>query len=270
MDLATIIGLVVAIASIYLGMTMGGGSIGMYIQATAAIIVFGGTLGATMMSFSLKDNINILTKALLKTIMYKKVDSLKCIEQVVSFAGVARKEGLLALEKEIGKIDDAFLKKGIQLMVDGVESNKLADILETEIEEVEARHKKGADWLTAAGGYAPSMGIVGTVLGLIVVLANMEDPDELSKGISAAFLTTLYGIGIANLVFLPLANKLKANSQDELKAKYLQLKGILGIQSGANPRIIEEELTSFIAPKELKSKNGENNSSGTAGKEKAK
>ncbi|MBN2072702.1 MAG: flagellar motor protein [Actinobacteria bacterium] len=250
MDIATLIGLVISIASILVGMVLGGGSIRMYWQLAAAIIVVGGTFGASFMCFSLRDNVKILTKAGMKALFVVKHDFRKQIDQIVTLAKVARKEGLLSLEKEMDKIKDPFLRKGIQLTIDGLDSSKIIEILETEIAELEQRHKKGISWFRAAGGFAPTMGLLGTVMGLIVILGNLEDPDSISKGIGAAFLTTLYGVILANLFFLPVANKLNINSAEEVKMKQLMLKGVLGIQSGSNPRIIEEELVAFV-PREL-------------------
>lgn len=254
MDIATLIGFLISFAAIIAGMFLGGGSLRMYMQLTAAIIVIGGTFGATFMCFSLRDNIKILTKAGLKALFVTKHDLGKEIDRIVALAKIARKDGLLSLEKELEKIDDPFLRKGIQLTVDGVDSSKLIEILETEIEELGKRHKKGINWFRAAGGFAPTMGLMGTVLGLIIILSNMEDPDSIAKGIGAAFLTTLYGVILANLFFVPIANKLTLNSAEEVKMKQLIIKGVLGIQSGANPRIIEEELIAFI-PREKLTKN---------------
>lgn len=250
-DIATVVGLVIAFAAILIGMALGGGSLVMYMQATAAIIVIGGTFGAVFMCFSLKDNINIVTKVGLKAFFTSEQDYKKQIDQIIFLAKVVRRDGLLSLEKELDKVDDSFLRKGIQLTVDGVDSNKLTCILETEIEELEARHKKGISWFATAGGFAPTLGIIGTVIGLIIVLGNLKDPDELGRGIAAAFLTTLYGICMANLFFIPTSSKLKFKSSEEVRMKQLMLKGVLGIQSGANPRLIEEELMAFAPPEKL-------------------
>lgn len=245
MDIATIIGLIVAIAAVLIGLVLSGGSVTAYMQLASAIIVFGGTLGSTFMSYPLEISINALSKTLVKVFKIRKANHLETVEKIVSFATIARKDGLLAIEKKLGNVEDRFLKKGLQLAVDGIESNKIIEIMEADLEEMEARHAQGINWFSTAGGYAPTFGIIGTVLGLIIALASMDSPEALGTAVAAAFLTTLYGIAAANLLFLPVAKKLKVNSEREMREKQLMMRGILGIQSGANPRLIKEELMAF-------------------------
>jgi chemotaxis protein MotA len=265
MDIATLIGLLISVISILVGMFLTGGSLRMYMQLAAAIIVIGGTFGATFMCFSLRDNVKILTKAGLKALFVVKHDFNREIKRIVALAKLARKEGLLSLEKELDNIKDPFLKKGIQMIADGLDSSKIITILETEIEELGARHNKGINWFSTAAGFSPTLGLMGTVLGLIVILSNLEDPNKIATGIGSAFLTTLYGVIFANLFFTPVSNKLKVNSTEEVKMKQLMLKGVLSIQSGVNPRIIEEELKAFV-PRDLLAGNGNKSKKPVIGK----
>ncbi len=254
-DIATIAGLVISFACVIVGTILSGGVLSSYFQLASAVIVFGGTLGATIMSYPLNVTMTVLSKASMKAFKNVKIDYLKTIDKIIELAMLARKEGLLSLEKKIPELKDPFLQKGLQLAVDGLDSNKIIEILESEIIELESRHSKAINWLTTAGGYSPTFGMIGTVLGLIIALANMSTPEALGPAIAAAFLTTLYGILIANLFFIPVSRKLGIKSEDEIKEKQLMLKGILGIQSGANPRIIKEELLVFVKLKDSNNKN---------------
>ena len=249
MDITVIIGIVAAFGALVAGIILEGGSLGSYIQVSAAVIVFGGTIGATMTSFSLKDTISIL-KVSKKILFAEKIDLMAEIKRIVALGNKARTEGLLALEKEIESIKNPFLKNGIRLTVDGTDSTKIVEILETEIEQMEERHKRYSLYFQTMGGFAPTLGIIGTVIGLVIALGNLSDPEEMAHSIAAAFIATFYGIASANLLFLPIGNKLKIKSQEEVKMKNMQMKGILAIQSGVNPRIIEEELLAFLPPSE--------------------
>lgn len=254
MDLATLTGLIISIAAIMVGIVLSGGTITSYFQLASVIIVIAGTIGATMMSFPLKTTMNVFQKTLGKAFRRNKVNHKHTMDTIINFAQIARKEGLLAIEKRLEGVNDRFLKKGLQLAVDGVESNKIIEIMEADLQELEARHVKGISWFSTAGGYSPTFGIIGTVLGLIIALSKMDSPDQLGTAVAAAFLTTLYGIIIANLFFMPVAKKLRLNSEEELREKQLMLRGILGIQSGANPRLIKEELMVFVQTRSEKNK----------------
>jgi chemotaxis protein MotA len=247
MELSVIIGMLAAFGSLVVGIILEKGNVGSYIQVSAAIIVFGGTLGATLTSFALKDSLNIL-KVIKKVFFADKIDYKVEISKIIALANVARTDGLLSLEKEVEKIKNPFLKKGIRLTVDGTDSNKLVDIMETELEELEERHKKNALFFQTMGGFAPTLGITGTVIGLVISLGNLENPEEMASSIAAAFIATLYGIASANLIFIPIANKLRQSSASEIKLKKLMLRGVLSIQSGTNPRLIEEELLTYLPP----------------------
>jgi chemotaxis protein MotA len=248
MDLSTIIGIVVALAAVAMGLLAGDKvSIMSFIDVPSLIIVFGGAIGATVMSFYLKNSINVI-KILPKAFKTRKIDYKEEIALIVALANVARKEGLLSLESELERIKDPFLKKGVMLTIDGADSEKILDILETEVEELRERHQAGIKYFATLGGYAPTMGIIGTVMGLIKALQNLSSPDEIGGAISLAFITTLYGIAGANLLFIPFGKKLELNSNSEIKLRYFYMKAIMAIQSGLNPRLIEEELMTYLPP----------------------
>jgi chemotaxis protein MotA len=178
----------------------------------------------------------------------KTQDAVTTVTLMVGFAGKARREGLLGLEEDIANIEDPFLKKGLQLVVDGTDMEMIREILETDTAYLQARHKVGADLLTAAGGFAPTLGIIGAVAGLISALSSVSDASKLTGAIAVAFTATFYGIGFANLIFLPLAGKLQMRSKNEAFIRELLLVGVLSISAGDNPRIVEEKMKAFMAP----------------------
>lgn len=257
MDIATIAGLIFAFGCVIAGTILSGGVLSSYWDLSSVIIVLGGTLGATVMSYPLKVTQIVLSKAAIKVFKAAKIDYIRTVDNIIEFALIARKEGLLSIEKKLPELKDEFLRKGLQLAVDGLDSNKIIEILESEIAELESRHSKAINWLNTASGYSPTFGMIGTILGLIIALGNMDSPEKLGQAVAVAFLTTLYGVLFANLVFTPFGRKLGIRSEEEAKEKELMLRGILGIQSGANPRIIKEELLVFIKniPDKQKNKN---------------
>ena len=248
MDLASIVGIVLAFGSLIASLVLDKGNLMSLLKLSAAILVFGGTIGATMASFALEDFKKLpgLFKIAFTTDSYTPVE---IIDTIVSFAEKARREGLLALESDISVMDDEFLKKGVQLIVDGTDPQLVRDILETELSCIEDRHHKGAAIFETAGGYAPTMGIIGTVMGLVNALGNMEDTSKLGEAIATAFIATLYGVSTANIIWLPLAAKLKGKSSEEILMREVMLEGILSIQAGENPHIVKEKLKAFLAPK---------------------
>ena len=249
MDPGTFAGIALALGCLFGSMVMEGGNPAAIIAPGPIILVFGGTFGVAMASGLLKDATGIM--AILKgALLAKKHEPDEPIKQVVSFAERARREGLLALEEAAKTIDDPFLKKGIELAVDGTDPEELRDILENEIASMKARHKVGMKFFENMGGFAPTLGILGTVLGLVHVLENLSDPGKLGPLISSAFIATLWGVLSANLFWLPMANKLKRTSEIEVHHRELLLEGILSIQAGANPRVIEQKLLTYLAPKE--------------------
>jgi len=219
-----------------------------FLNPSAFVLIAMGTLGATMIGFPwavTKDAFNILKKAFFEEIF----DPRETINMMVGFATKARREGLLGLEEDIAGLSDPFLKKGLQLVVDGTEMEMVRSILENDLASLEARHKLGESYFGAMGGFAPTLGIIGTVAGLVHALYSITDVSKLSGAIAVAFLATFYGIGSANLIFLPLSNKLKARSQAEVIVRTLMMEGILSISAGDNPRIVEEKLKAYLSPK---------------------
>ncbi len=251
MDPGTLIGIIVGLGAIFAGMTMEGASLGSLIEPSSAVIVFIGTLGATMGGFLFKDTTGVA--GVVKNAFLGKVHQPDgAIKTVVQMAEQARREGLLSLEDAAKTIDDPFLQKGIQMAVDGTDPDELREILETEIFAMKARHKAGAKFFSDMGAFGPTLGIIGTVIGLVHMLENLEDPATAGPAIAVAFTATLYGVMSANLIFIPVANKLKRMSELETHHMELLVEGILSIQAGANPRIIEQKLLSFLPPKQRK------------------
>lgn len=248
MDLASIIGLSLAFFSLIAGFMLEGGHASALVAPTAALIVLGGTFGATVTAFSMQD-IKQIPK-LLKIVFTNKsypIDGL--INTLVDFAEKARREGLLILEREIANIDDDFIRQGIQLVVDGNDPQLVRDILETQIDYTNSRHRVGAEIFEAAGGFGPTFGIIGTVMGLVHVLGNLSDPDSLGPAIAMAFLATLYGVASANVLFIPWGNKLKLKSKQEQFYKTVALEGILSLQAGDKPVVVRDKLRSFVSAK---------------------
>ena len=249
MDPGTLVGIGIAFACIFVATIMEGGNPAAIIAPPAMVLVFGGTFGAAMASGLLKDATGIVGP-LKGALLAKKHSPDHTIRELVSFAETARREGLLALEERAKTIEDPFLKNGIELAVDGTDPDELRDILENEIHSMKARHKQGAKFFEQMGGFAPTLGIIGTVFGLVHVLQNLADPAKLGELIAGAFLATLWGVMSANIMWLPLAAKLKRVSEIEVHHRELIVEGILSIQAGANPRVIEQKLLTYLSPKE--------------------
>lgn len=248
MDLATIIGFVLAWGAFFGSVAMEGGDLKAMINPSAMLLVFGGTLGASMMSVPLSAMIG-LPGVIKNAFMGHKSDVTAIIRTLVGFAERARREGLLALEDETRGVDDPFLRRGIQLAIDGTDPELVREILQTDIAFLGTRHHAGANLFATMGGFAPTLGVIGTVAGLVHMLSNLSDPGSMGPSIAAAFIATLYGVSSANLLFLPLSNKLKHASSEEVLVKEIMMEGILSIQAGDNPRIVEEKLKAFLAPK---------------------
>jgi chemotaxis protein MotA len=264
MKATTAIGIVIAFVGLALGATMEGSQIPAFFNVPALVIIMSGTIGAVMASTSFES-----MKAI--PALYKKAiggvvpDLNERAELLVSLAERARREGLLALDDEVAKIDDEFVKKGLQLVVDGTDADIVAEVLEIETEAMGGRHSAAGKVFKDAGGFSPTIGIIGTVMGLIHVLENLDNPETLGPAISGAFIATLYGVAMANIIFLPTANRLAGLSKAELELRTLTLEGILGIQAGDNPRILAEKLQSFIPPAERKAAREASASSAGAG-----
>jgi chemotaxis protein MotA len=249
MDIATVIGLLAAIGCVLGSALMEGASIGSLIQIPAAVLVFGGTLGATMASVSLKEMTGLIGVTM-KAFLNKPHDPKHVIEELVKLAERARREGLLVLEEAARNLDDPFLKKGLGLAVDGVDPQTLRTILELEVENLAQRHAVGIHIYNSMGGLSPTMGVIGTVIGLVHMLENLSEPGKMGHAIAAAFIATLYGVMVANLAFLPLAGKLKVLSDEEIHGRRMVTEGILSIQAGDNPRVVQEKLNAFLPPKQ--------------------
>jgi chemotaxis protein MotA len=243
-DITTIGGIAAAVGLILLGQALEGGHVGSVLQATAALIVFGGTLGAVMVNFPLKDIICGL-KMMKLAFLNPKNDIEDLVKQIVDLAGVARRDGVLALEQRLPNIQDEFLRRAVGFIVDGVDSAVTRDALETEIHHHFETDCMGAKVYEAAGGYAPTVGILGAVLGLIHVMENLNDPSKLGGGIATAFVATIYGVGGANIIFLPFANKIKRKLTLQKDRRTLIAEGVLSIQAGLNPRVLEEKIRAY-------------------------
>ncbi|MEK6642080.1 MAG: flagellar motor protein [Nitrospirota bacterium] len=245
MDIATIIGITLALGSILGGQVLEGGHVGSIMQLTAFIIVIGGTFGAICIQNPL--SVVLRGVSMLKLgIMDPKHDNKKTITTIIDLANVSRKQGLLALEGKLKDIHDPFFRKGVQLIVDGTDPKVVHEILEIDVEGQEEEGVTAAKVWEAAGGYAPTVGIIGAVLGLIHVMENLADPSKLGGGIAVAFVATVYGIGAANLFFLPLANKIKFKLKEEAASRTMIIMGLVGLAQGENPRLLQEKLEGYL------------------------
>lgn len=246
MDIGTIVGIVSAFILIIVSIMLGG-SLGGFIDIPSIVVVVGGTVAATLVAYPLARTLNIF-KLFGKAMNEKKMDYNALISSIVELANKARKEGLLALEESANNMEDEFTKKGIALLVDGTDPELVKNLLETELAFMEDRHKLGQGLFDTMGSLAPAFGMIGTLIGLVQMLANLSDPTTIGPSMAVALLTTFYGSVLANVIFIPIANKLKLKTKEEVFEKEIIIEGILSIQSGENPRIIEEKLKSFLPP----------------------
>jgi chemotaxis protein MotA len=249
MKAASGIGIAVAAVGILLAAMMDGTSPAAFINMPALILIIAGTGGVTLASVGM-DGVKKIPSGYKLVIGADPIDVQGRVNLLVSLAEQARREGLLALDAQIAEIDDEFTKKGLQLVVDGTDPELVRDILEAEIDGMTARHHAGALPFEKAGGFAPTIGIIGTVMGLVHVLQNLSAPATLGPSISSAFIATLFGVASANVIYLPVANRLKALSAAEVELRTLTLEGILSVQAGDNPRVVADKLTSFVPPAE--------------------
>ena len=245
MDKISVLGLLFGIVAIVGGQLLEGGHIASLSQPTALLIVLGGTMGAVMLQSPYTTFMRGMR--MVRWVWYPPVvDHQQLIKQISNWSQVSRREGLLALEGVINQLKDDFSRKGLQLLVDGAEPERLREVLEVDISTFEVEMKLSARIWEAAGGYSPTIGILGAVLGLIHVMENLSDPSKLGAGIAVAFVATIYGVGLANLVFLPIANKLKAHIGRLIVQREMIVDGLVGIANGDNPRIIESRLKGYI------------------------
>ena len=246
MDILTIAGLLLGLGGILLGQMLEGGKVASILQLTAFIIVIGGTTGAVMVQYTLPIFIKAL-KMIPWMIFPPKTAPQPIVEKILEWSNTARKNGLLALEGLVDSIADPFLQKGLQMLVDGTEPEKIRATLEVELLAREELDRQAAKVFESAGGYAPTIGILGAVLGLIHVMENLADPAKLGAGIATAFVATIYGVGSANLLFLPISNKLKGVVHEQSYLREMIIEGLVAIAEGENPKIIESRLQSFYA-----------------------
>jgi chemotaxis protein MotA len=250
MDLSTVLGLGLGLVVVIAVLILDGGSpVELISHPSAILLCLGGSFVATMATTPF-EYVTKFPKWFLKAFLVKKNNLHEIINSLANMADKARREGLLALEEESKKIPDPFLKQGIMLVVDGTDPSQVRAILELEIKNMEERHEHGINFFAQAGGFAPTFGIIGTVMGLIGVLKELDDPGKLAKSIAAAFLATLWGLLSANLIWLPVGGKLAVRSREEVAYRKMLMEGILALQAGENPRIIKEKLSAFLPPYE--------------------
>ena len=245
MDKSSVIGVLVAIAAIVAGLLIEGGSLNQVLQPTAAMIVFGGTLGAVMLQFPLPTVLRAFKRAVQVFLRHKK-DGDQALKLIIDFANKARRSGIVSLDQELNLIHDPFLKQAVMLAVDGTEPSELRKIMEIEIERRAEDEERVPAIFESAGGFSPTIGIIGAVLGLIQVMQHLDKIDEVGRGIAVAFVATIYGVAMANLICLPAAGKLKFRHREEQMIKEMMLEGVISILEGMNPRMIETKLRTYL------------------------
>jgi len=248
-DIATIIGMVVAFGLVLFAI---GDAVTGFIDVASIAIVIGGTFGVFLVAYPMSNAIGVV-KIILRTILNKPDSGNAIVTQLIELAQIVRKEGILALESRVGDIKHPFMSKGLQMAIDGQEPSEIENILYMEMDKIGERHMRGADMMTALGTFAPSMGMIGTLVGLVLMLANMEDPSSIGPSMAVALLTTFYGALMANIIFLPMASKLKTRSKEELLVHEVILSGIQSLVAGENPRVMEQKLLGYLPPKDRKS-----------------
>ena len=252
MDIASILGLIICFVLCVFGIVTGDAgwaALKNFLDGASALITFGGAFFCVMASYSMADYIKGL-KSFALIFKVPNLDTAQIIQKIIDLSNVARKEGLLSLEEAAADLDDAFLKKGILLIVDGTDPELVRGIMETELSSIDGRHKQNMTFWQDLGAMGPAWGMIGTLIGLVNMLQNLSDPSAIGPNMAIALLTTLYGSLLANWICTPVASKLKANNDMEIMVKEIMVEGLLSIQAGENPRVIEEKLKSFLAPKD--------------------
>ncbi len=251
MDLASIIGLIVCFGMLVFGILDAGGfaAIGSYLNFPSALITFGGSFAAVLTQYSMSDYVAGL-KSISLIFKVPNANTAEVIQKIIELSNVARKEGLLSLEEAAADLEEPFLRKGILLIVDGTDPELVRAIMETELMSLDDRHKTKIGFWESVASMGPAWGMIGTLVGLVNMLNNMEDASAIGPAMAVALITTLYGSLLANWIAIPVANKLKANNSLEMMIKEIMIEGLLSIQAGENPRVIEEKLKSFLAPKD--------------------
>lgn len=266
MDIASIIGLIACLSLCIFGIVSGDDGVaamGFFLDPPSALITFGGAFSASLASMSLPDFISGL-KSFTLVLKSVTVNVPEMIAKIIELSNVARKEGLLSLEEAASNLDDPFMKKGILLIVDGTDPELVRAIMETEMDSIAARHKNRIGFWETVASMGPAWGMIGTLVGLVIMLQHMSDPSTLGPSMAVALITTFYGSLLANWICTPVANKLKANDAIEIEAKTIMIEGLLSIQAGENPRVIEEKLKSFLSPKDRPASGEEGNGGGEA------
>jgi len=252
LDLATVIGILGSFALVITA-TVSGGGLSWFLDGPSAMIVCGGTFGAVLINYRMSDMLSVLKVA--KNAFFKReYRADEIIKILVDMSKLVRKEGILALQNMGARVVDPFMGKAVDMMLDGYEPALMSNILETELDFIAERHRLGAEIFASMGNFAPAMGMMGTLIGLIQMLMKMNEPSSIGPSMAVALITTFYGVILANLVFHPISGKLRTRSAEELLIKQLIIKGVLSIQAGDNPRILEKKLHSFIAPVERRSR----------------
>ncbi len=249
MDIATVAGVVIAIGLILGSIVLGGGTFIAFIDAPSVMVVVGGAIAAALISFPLPNFLGVFG-VVLKTVFWKVDTYDSLIKQIVSLSETARKDGLLALEGKVAEIDNDFIKRGIQMAIDGTRPEVMEDILRTEFDAVATRHRDGKGLMDCMGRFAPAFGMIGTLMGLVIMLGDMSDPSKIGAGMAVALLTTMYGAIAFTAKVFALAEKLGFISKKELLTMDIIIRGVMAIQSGENPRVIEQKLNTFIPPKQ--------------------
>lgn len=246
MDIGTIIGIIGGVSVMLMGMILGGSPL-IFVHVPSMLIVIGGTISATLIAYPLGDVLGV-TRTVRNAFTQSTASPTEIIQTLVAFATKARREGILTLESEVEQAGDEFLAQGVRLAIDGTAPELIKDILITELTYVESRHATGQGVLARVGELAPAFGMIGTLIGLVQMLKTMDDPSQIGAGMATALLTTFYGAVLANFLAIPLASKLKNRTEVEILSKEVIIEGILSIQSGDNPRVVEQKLKAFISP----------------------
>jgi chemotaxis protein MotA len=247
MDITTVVGLVAATVLLLWSMSIGGSPLSLFIDVPSVAMVCGGTIAVTMVCFRSSDLKGII-KVLLRAVLFKLPSPPEEIERIIAYANLARKEGLLALEAKLQEVEDKFFAKGIQLVIDGFSAETVRDIMDLELSWQHQRHAAGKKMLDTMGTMAPAFGMIGTLVGLVQMLANLSDPSAIGGGMAVALLTTFYGAVIANVFCIPLSTKLDIRAKEEALLRELMIEGIVAIQSGEKPQLIKEKLKGFLPP----------------------
>jgi chemotaxis protein MotA len=262
-DLVSLGGLLVAIGGIVTGLMLDGGKVKELAQLTASLIVLGGTTGAVMLTTPMRVLLGAVGR--IGSVFLENAHSpAGLIDEIIGYATQARKQGIVSLEQQAATIQDPFLRKALNLAIDGVDLQQLRSIMELEISLVEQRGEAEAKVFESAGGYSPTIGIIGAVLGLMQVMKNLANIEEVGRGIASAFVATVYGVAAANIVFLPIANKLKARLREEVHLRELALEGVLSVVEGMNPKLIRSKLEAYAPAKQAQAKKGKAQAEGAA------